>query len=152
VQLTNPWLLALVGALAAAAVGVVELIRRQRAPTLRSEPPDESWLSRPRPGDIWWAEVPYEDGTGAKVRPCLVLRTYQRRVDVLKITSQDRSARRDHIEIVTSTWDPRATHNSYLDLSDPYRLADRAFSRRAGKVDAATWRVVRSVHQTGWVA
>jgi hypothetical protein len=126
-------------------------LRRAR-PRLRSEPPDASWRKRPQPGEIWWADVPFEDGTGHKVRPCLVLRTHQHQVEVLKITSQDQSTRRDHVEIPTEAWDHRATHNSFLDLSDPFRLRDSAFSRKAGRVDAKTWRAVRQLHPTGWVA
>nr|WP_240941990.1 type II toxin-antitoxin system PemK/MazF family toxin [Planosporangium thailandense] len=126
--------------------------RRRVRPRLRAAPPDESWRGRPQPGEIWWADVPFSDGTGHKVRPCLVLRTHQRQVEVLKITSQDRSARRDHIEIPTGAWDRRATHNSYLDLSDPFRLRDSAFSRKAGTVDDRTWSTVRRLHATGWVA
>jgi hypothetical protein len=147
------WLLVAAATLAGAAALVV--LRRRRAPTaptLRTEPPDASWLSRPRPGDIWWADVPFEDGPGSKVRPCLVLRTHRRGAEVLKITSQDRSERRDHIEIPTTAWDKRATHNSYLDLSDPYLIRDSAFQRRAGQVDATTWRAARRLHRTGWIA
>jgi mRNA-degrading endonuclease toxin of MazEF toxin-antitoxin module len=106
---------------------------------------------RPQPGEIWWADVPYEDGPGHKVRPCLVLRPVRVRVEVLKITSQDRSDRRDHVRIPTRPWDARATHDSYLDLSDPLRLRPSAFVRRAGRVDAATWRLVRGQHRTGSV-
>jgi hypothetical protein len=111
-----------------------------------------SWRSRPQPGEIWWADVPYEDGTGHKVRPCLVLRTHRKRVEVLKITSQDHSDRRDHVQIPTRAWDKKATHNSFLDLSDPFHLGDAAFSRKAGRIDDATWKAVRQLHTTGWVA
>jgi hypothetical protein len=145
-----PWLVGL-GAVVVAALVVVRL-RLFRRPRLRDEPPDRSWLRRPGPGDIWWAEVPYDGGTGSKVRPCLVLRTHRRGVEVLKITSQDRSARHDHVEIPTSTWDRRADHNSYLDLSDPYRIRDSALRRKAGRLDARTWQAVRRLHRTGWVA
>jgi hypothetical protein len=117
---------------------------------LREQPLDETWLASPRPGDIWWADVPYEDGTGHKVRPCLVLRTYRSRIDVLKITSQDQSHRTDHVEIPTRTWDRRAEHNSYLDLTGPLTIRHAAFQRRAGTLDASTWRQVRRLHPTGW--
>jgi hypothetical protein len=76
-----------------------------------------------------------------------VLRTGPRLIDVLKITSQDQSDRRDHVEIPTSSWDKRATHNSFLDLSDPFRLTDAAFERRAGVIDDRTWALVRSTHR-----
>lgn len=128
------------------------LVHRLRRPTLRATPPDASWRDRPQPGEIWWADVPFHGEPGSKVRPCLVLRTYKARVDVLKITSQDRSDRRDHIEIPTRTWDSHAKHNSYLDLSDPYKVRATSFERKAGKIDDKTWRLVRMTHNTGFVA
>jgi mRNA-degrading endonuclease toxin of MazEF toxin-antitoxin module len=142
----------LVAAAAVVALVVVFLLRRAKSGGLRSSAPDESWLTRPQPGDIWWADVPFRDGEGGKVRPCVVLRTHRRRVDVQRITSQDKSDRSDHLRIPTRDWDPKATHDSYVDLSEPFRLADRAFSRKAGRIAAAPWKAVREQHQTGWVA
>ncbi len=139
-----------VAALAVVSAIAVLLIRRSKSPTLRPSPPDDSWLSRPQPGDIWWADVPFRDGEGAKVRPCVVLRTHRRRVDVLRITSQDKSDRTDHLRIPTKGWDPKATHDSYVDLSEPFRLADRAFTRKAGRIATTSWKAVRDQHPTGW--
>ncbi|MFF3671988.1 type II toxin-antitoxin system PemK/MazF family toxin [Microtetraspora malaysiensis] len=99
-----------------------------------------------RPGEIWWADVPFEDGPGSKVRPCVVLRTHQSGAEILKITSQDQRHRSDHIEIPTRTWDPDADHNSFLDLSDPIRVTTSAFQDRAGELDHAIWRHVCSLH------
>ncbi len=96
----------------------------------------------PRRGDIWWADVPFADGTGAKLRPCLVLRRGWRAVVVLKITSQDKSRRRDHILIPTRAWDPWAHRDSYLNLGEPIRVPRAAFQRRAGRADATTLRRV----------
>ncbi|MFC7246426.1 type II toxin-antitoxin system PemK/MazF family toxin [Catellatospora aurea] len=101
----------------------------------------------PQPGEIWWADVPYEDGTGSKVRPCVVLRVKRGAFEILKITSQDQSHRSDHIEIPTKGWDADADHNSFLDLSDPITVTTDAFSNRAGTLDPATWRKVRTLHQ-----
>jgi hypothetical protein len=130
----NTWWLLLIAAAAVLAVVAAVLLTRRRP------------KAGVKPGEIWWAEVPYEDGTGAKVRPCLVLRTKRGRVDVLKITSQDQSDRRDHVEIPTKTWDKRATHNSFLDLSDPIPVKAKAFERRAGAIDPKTWSLVRKLH------
>jgi hypothetical protein len=133
---TLTWIGVAVAAAVVAWLGWRAVRRRPAAPT-----------TGPRPGEIWWADVPYEDGKGHKVRPCLVLRASGNRVDVLKITSQDQRHRRDHVEIPTRAWDPKATHNSFLDLSDPPRIPRTAFQRRAGTVDAATWRLVRQHHR-----
>lgn len=92
----------------------------------------------PRRDEIWWAEVPFADGTGAKLRPCLVTRTTWRGALVLKITSQDKRTRRDHIPIPTKAWDPRARHDSYLNLAEPILVRRAAFKRRAGTADRTT--------------
>jgi len=144
------WWLWLVGVLLLLLlVGIVWV--RLRRPRLRDTVP-EAWRDRPRPGEIWWAEVPFEDGPGSKVRPCVVLRTYRGHSEVLKITSQERHGRRGHIEIPTRTWDRKADHNSYLDLTGPLRVRRAKFSRKAGTLDDTTWRLVRQGHRTGWVA
>ncbi|MFF4892123.1 type II toxin-antitoxin system PemK/MazF family toxin [Micromonospora chersina] len=97
----------------------------------------------PRPGEIWWADVPYADGTGSKVRPCLVLRIDGRDADVLKITSQDKSDRDDHVPIPTRSWDPNADHDSFLDISEPIPLPLTAFEDRAGPCDPDLWQTIR---------
>ncbi|GAB3955345.1 type II toxin-antitoxin system PemK/MazF family toxin [Micromonospora vulcania] len=97
------------------------------------------------PGEIWWADVPYADGSGSKVRPCLVLRADSRGADVLKITSQDKSDRDDHVRIPTRDWDPDAEHDSYLSLTEPARIGLAAFADRAGTCDADLWRQVRTM-------
>ncbi|WP_405094717.1 type II toxin-antitoxin system PemK/MazF family toxin [Micromonospora sp. NBC_01412] len=99
----------------------------------------------PRPGEVWWAEVPYADGTGSKVRPCVVLRTDGRGADVLKVTSQDKSDRDDHVRIPTRDWDPGADHDSYLDISEPIRIATSAFRDSAGRCDPTLWRQLRTL-------
>ncbi|WP_435204519.1 type II toxin-antitoxin system PemK/MazF family toxin [Micromonospora sp. bgisy143] len=99
----------------------------------------------PAAGEIWWADVPYADGSGSKVRPCLVLRADSRGADVLKITSQDKSDRDDHVRIPTRDWDPGAEHDSYLSLTEPVRISSADFADRAGRCDADLWRTVRSL-------
>ncbi|HEY1176855.1 MAG TPA: hypothetical protein VGF17_11915, partial [Phytomonospora sp.] len=61
------WLLAGVVA-AAARILARRLVRRGGRPA-----PTSPSAGGPAPGEIWWADVPFEDGTGSKVRPCLVL-------------------------------------------------------------------------------
>jgi hypothetical protein len=110
-----------------------------------------SWLwrilfNRPaRPGDIWWADVPYEDGTGSKVRPCLIVRVRFIGYDVLKITSQDQSRRNDYVQIPTKAWDRNAAKDSYLDLTDPLRI--KAVDNKAGELDPATWSKIKKLHR-----
>jgi hypothetical protein len=124
----EPWLL---GAGAAVLLAAVLWAVRRRRP------------GRPARGDIWWAEVPFTDGTGAKLRPCLVLLPQRRGIVVLKITSQDKSRRRDHVLIPTRDWDPWARHDSYLNLGEPILVRPDAFQRRAGTCDPAVLAGVR---------
>jgi hypothetical protein len=160
-----PWL---IGA-AAALLVIAELFRRRspssrkapakkappkkaatkRAPTRKppaKQAPGTRATGRPRAGEIWWADVPYEEGTGSKVRPCLVLRVARGGADVLKITSQDKSDRGDHVRIPTRSWDPDAEHDSFLDLTDPIRVTTEAFADRAGTCDPVLWGDVRKLH------
>ena len=81
------------------------------------------------------------------MRPCVVLRTYRGGAEVLKITSQDRRDRDDHVEIPTRTWDPDADHNSFLDLTGPVRVPVADFQDRAGTLDARVWRQVCRLHE-----
>lgn len=100
----------------------------------------------PLPGEIWWADVPYEDYSGHKVRPCVVIRVDGAYREVLKITSQDQSDRSDHVRIPTKTWDPGADHDSYLDLTGPVKVAVGEFDDRAGTLDPAVWRKVKQLY------
>lgn len=124
---------------------------RPSQPQVHDAPPDPTWQSRPHPGDIWWADVPFSDGTGGKVRPCLVIRTHLRGVEVLKITSQDKSHRTSCVTIPTAHWDRRARKDSWLDLGASYFINDHDFRRHAGTCDDWTWSLVRRRHRTGWV-
>ncbi|WP_407345295.1 type II toxin-antitoxin system PemK/MazF family toxin [Pengzhenrongella phosphoraccumulans] len=54
---------------------------------------------RPRTGEIWFAQVPFRDGTGSKDRPVLVLSVDGRACTVAQFTSQDRDARRDYLRV-----------------------------------------------------
>ncbi|NUR69839.1 MAG: type II toxin-antitoxin system PemK/MazF family toxin [Hamadaea sp.] len=151
------WWVLLAVALVAAVVIVTRLVtrpeKRPQRPVKPSRGPKPAPPKRsttpaggPQPGEIWWADVPYEDGTGHKVRPCLVLRGGARDREVLKITSQDQSDRNDHVVIPTRTWDPDADHDSWLDLTGPIRVPLGGFQDRAGTLDAKIWQKVRRLH------
>ncbi|UQU66129.1 type II toxin-antitoxin system PemK/MazF family toxin [Couchioplanes caeruleus] len=98
--------------------------------------------ARPVAGDIWWATVPFARGQGAKLRPCLVLLNHRRGIVVLKITSQDKSHRRDHVLIPTRRWDPYAERDSFLNLGEPILVRSSAFQRRAGTASRSVRRIV----------
>ncbi|GHE36496.1 hypothetical protein GCM10017673_43890 [Streptosporangium violaceochromogenes] len=147
----------LFGFWAALIYGLVRFIRwilnlsRHSRFQVHDAPPDPTWNSRPNPGQIWWALVPFSDMPGGKVRPCLVVRTHRQSVEVLKITSQDKSHQINCVSIPTARWDPRARKDSWLDLEDTYFIHDGDFRRRAGVCDDGTWSTVTHLYWTGWV-
>jgi hypothetical protein len=99
------------------------------------------WLLRRRPspvrpagapavGEVWFAEVPFEDGTGSKDRPVLVLSASGRSCEVARFTSQDKDDRRDHVRVPRGI--PGLPRASWLDLR-PLTLPSSAFRRRTGE-------------------
>ena len=113
------------GILVAVAVGVVLLSIRVIA----------SWRGpRPDPGEVWFAEVPFADGSGSKDRPVLVLSRQGRACAVARFTSRDRSARRDYRRVPAQP--PGLRGVSWADLR-PITLRCRAFRRQVARADAA---------------
>ena len=84
---------------------------------------------RPRPGEIWFAFVPFEDGTGSKDRPVLVLSVEGRTCTVARFTSQDKGARRDHLRVPDGV--PGLHRASWVN-KHPVRVKRSAMRRRAG--------------------
>ena len=89
---------------------------------------------RPRPGEIWFAQVPFRDGTGSKDRPVLVLSVDGRRCTVAQFTSQDRDARRDFLRVPAGI--PGLDRSSWVSLQ-PVGLPRSAMRRRSGAPGAA---------------
>lgn len=111
----HPWVA--VGAVAALLL-LVRLLGRRRPRA-----------GAPRAGEVWFAEVPFEDGSGSKDRPVLVLSTAGRSYDVARFTSQDKSGRRDHVRVPQGI--PGLPSASWLNLR-PTTLPRSAFRRRTG--------------------
>ncbi|MCZ4516867.1 type II toxin-antitoxin system PemK/MazF family toxin, partial [Streptomyces sp. ActVer] len=105
-----------------------------------------SRASRPRPAEIWWANVPFEDGPGAKDRPCLVLSVRGRTAVVAKITSKNHDERRAGVIPLPpgSVGDARG-RASFLETDERRGLPIRDFRRRVGPVDPAIWDQVRDL-------
>ncbi|GIG41482.1 type II toxin-antitoxin system PemK/MazF family toxin [Cellulomonas phragmiteti] len=112
---------------------VVRGRRRRPRPRPRRRTPGTSW-GVPRVGEIWFAEVPFDDGTGSKDRPVLVLAVDRRTWEVARFTSQDRSARRDHVRLPPGF--PGLTRASWIDLR-PRTLPLSAARRRSGDAGEA---------------
>lgn len=130
--------------------------RGHRPKTRRTRPPgrrpgrstgrparDGSAAGRPRPAEIWWADVPYEDGPGAKDRPCLVLTVRGDRVTVAKITSKNHDERPGVIPLPPGAVGDAQGRPSFLETDELRQVRLRDFRRRVGVVDPALWDQVR---------
>ncbi|MFD4760488.1 type II toxin-antitoxin system PemK/MazF family toxin [Streptomyces sp. NPDC058439] len=100
---------------------------------------------RPRPGEIWWAEVPYEDGPGTKDRPCLVLSVRGDSALVAKITSKHHEERPGVIVLPAGAVGDARGRASFLETDELREVALRGFRRLVGVVDAGVWERVRKL-------
>ncbi|MFH8799294.1 type II toxin-antitoxin system PemK/MazF family toxin [Streptomyces sp. NPDC017936] len=98
---------------------------------------------RPQPAEIWWATVPYEDGPGAKDRPCLVLVVRGDRVTVAKITSKYRDERSGVIPLPPGAVGDARGRPSFLETDELRQVRVGDFRRRVGVVDPVLWDQVR---------
>ncbi|MFG2171289.1 type II toxin-antitoxin system PemK/MazF family toxin [Streptomyces niveus] len=116
--------------------------RPPRGPA-RAKPGAGAGTRGPKPGEIWWAMVPFEDGDGAKDRPCLVLSVRGRTVLVAKITSKFHEARPGVIALPPEAVGDTDGRRSFLETEELRRVDTRAFRRRVGPADPGVWRQVR---------
>ncbi|MFD0273804.1 type II toxin-antitoxin system PemK/MazF family toxin [Kitasatospora sp. NPDC127111] len=142
--MTNYWWLALwtvaaaVGALVGVRVRARRRVRRAPAPTAPPRP-RRGRADGPAPQEIWWAEVPFEDGPGAKDRPCLVLRVNGRTATVAKITSKYHADRPGVLPLPPGSVGDRRGRTSWLETDELREVPLRDFRRRAGVVDRQIW-------------
>ncbi|WP_031087826.1 type II toxin-antitoxin system PemK/MazF family toxin [Streptomyces sp. NRRL WC-3549] len=99
----------------------------------------------PRPGEIWWADVPYEDGPGSKDRPCLVLSVRDGTAVVAKITSKVHTERPGVIALAPGAVGDARGRRSYLETDELRDVPVPAFRRRAGEVGPEVWDRVRGL-------
>ncbi|MER6066078.1 type II toxin-antitoxin system PemK/MazF family toxin [Streptomyces sp. NPDC004059] len=99
--------------------------------------------ARPAPGDIWWADVPYEDRADAKDRPCLVLAVRGNRATVAKITSKYRDERAGVIPLPPGAVGDARGRPSFLETDELREVPVGDFRRRVGVVDPVLWDQVR---------
>ncbi|MEU2622166.1 type II toxin-antitoxin system PemK/MazF family toxin [Streptomyces sp. NPDC007157] len=98
---------------------------------------------RPHPGDIWWANVPYEDGPGTKDRPCLVLAVRGNQATVAKITSKYHDERAGVIPLPPGAVGDAHGRPSFLETDELREVSVGEFRRRVGVVDPVLWDQVR---------
>ncbi|MGW1540511.1 type II toxin-antitoxin system PemK/MazF family toxin [Streptomyces sp. NPDC002309] len=142
---TSWWLALAAVVLLALVAALVDGWGRRRPAGRRTRPPGraEGPATRPRAAEIWWANVPYEDGPGAKDRPCLVLAVHGRRATVAKITSKYHDERAGVIPLPPGSVGDTQGRASFLETDELRELALWDFRRRVGVVDPVLWDQVR---------
>ncbi|AZM53495.1 hypothetical protein DMA15_13650 [Streptomyces sp. WAC 01529] len=119
--------------------------QRTTRPPGRARPPrgPRRRLPAPRPAEIWWARVPYEDGPGGKDRPCLVLSVRGERARVAKITSRYHEERAGVIPLPPGSVGDAEGRPSFLETDELRDVPLWEFRRRAGVVDPVLWDQVK---------
>lgn len=105
---------------------------------------------QPRRGQFWMATVPFEDGSGSKDRPCLVVGGTARSLRVLYVTSQDKDANRHYIRLPHLNWTGAVGRKaSWMRVTDPRDtdptivVSRRDFRRPLGRWDRSVASVVK---------
>ncbi|WP_455360565.1 type II toxin-antitoxin system PemK/MazF family toxin [Streptomyces sp. SYSU K21746] len=140
------WWPALAAAVALALAVVIAGLRRpggRRRPPGRPGGAERAPLRKPQPGEIWWAAVPYEDGPGAKDRPCLVLSVRGGSSRVAKITSKYHDERPGVIALPPGVVGDPEGRPSFLETGELRDVPLWEFRRRVGPVDPTLWDQVR---------
>lgn len=99
--------------------------------------------ARPEPAEIWWADVPFEDGPGLKDRPCLVLSVRGGRAVVAKISTKYHDERAGVIPLPPGTVGDARGRASFLQTDELREVPVGDFRRRVGVVDPVLWDQVR---------
>ncbi|MFI8822285.1 type II toxin-antitoxin system PemK/MazF family toxin [Streptomyces sp. NPDC053431] len=123
--------------------------RSDRRPAGRTRPParpaapGKAPERLPRAGEIWWADVPYEDGPGSKDRPCLVLALRGENALVAKITSRYHDERPGVIPLPPGSVGDAQGRPSFLETDELRDVPVWEFRRRVGTADPVVWDQVR---------
>ncbi|MFB7517947.1 type II toxin-antitoxin system PemK/MazF family toxin [Streptomyces sp. NPDC056144] len=98
---------------------------------------------QPKAGEIWWADVPFEDGPGSKDRPCLVLSLHGGNALVAKITSKYHDERPGVIPLPPGAVGDAQGRPSFLETDELREVPVADFRRRVGEADPVVWDQVR---------
>ncbi|WP_328673517.1 hypothetical protein [Streptomyces sp. NBC_00328] len=104
---------------------------------------------RPGPGEIWHAAVPFRDTEGSKERYCVVMRSRPHYAEVLKITSQNKDHRHDHIRMPSDGWDLTSGKGHWVEIGlQPLRVPYQDFTdgRPKGRCPRSVWRRLQAQH------
>jgi hypothetical protein len=139
---TSWWLALAAVVLLALVATLVDGWGRGRSARRTARPPGQV-VAHPEPAEIWWANVPYEDGPGERDRPCLVLAVRGRHATVAKITSRYRDERAGVIPLPPGAVGDTRGRPSFLETDELREVPVWHFRRRVGVVDPALWDQVR---------
>jgi hypothetical protein len=103
--------------------------------TVRTERTPPKADPQPRPGDIYWADVPLDDGSGDRRRPCVVVRSYRSHAYVLGISH---SRRGDTLRLDPDGWS-RDRRPSHVQLDPLHKLRYNRFGARMGRCPGTAW-------------
>ena len=117
---------ALVGVAVAAVFAAWVFVRFWWVPTSR--------LPRVQVGEIWWAEVPFEESNESKDRPALVMATGKRSATVLMFTSADKKGRPGYLAVDPYLW--HTPRSSYLRTDREITIPLSSMRRRERPADA----------------
>ncbi|MGW5196277.1 type II toxin-antitoxin system PemK/MazF family toxin [Streptomyces spiralis] len=145
---TSWWLALAAVVLLALVATLVDGWGRGRRPAGRGTRPPGRVLgrggaARPQPAEIWWANVPYEEGSGAGDRPCLVLSVHGKRARVARITSRYHDERAGVIPLPPGSVGDAQGRTSFLETDEVREVPVWDFRRRVGVVDPVLWDQVR---------
>ncbi|GAA2798860.1 type II toxin-antitoxin system PemK/MazF family toxin [Streptomyces showdoensis] len=155
---TSWWPALVAGVVIALVVAVAGRRRPDRRPLGRTRPParptrpapprgrapaGRAPARLPRPGEIWWAEVPFEDGPGSKDRPCLVLGLRGESALVAKITSKYHDERPGVIALPPGSVGDAQGRPSFLETDELRDVPVVDFRRKVGTADPVVWDQVR---------
>ncbi|MET7753988.1 type II toxin-antitoxin system PemK/MazF family toxin [Streptomyces sp. NPDC005389] len=112
-------------------------------PPARPTGPRKAPPRSPRAAEIWWADVPFEDGPGSKDRPCLVLSVRGDSALVAKITSRYHDERPGVIALPPGAVGDAQGRPSFLETDELREVPVSEFRRKAGMADPVLWDRVR---------
>ncbi|HEV7148835.1 MAG TPA: type II toxin-antitoxin system PemK/MazF family toxin [Pedococcus sp.] len=100
------------------------------------------------PGQIWWADIPFETGSGHKDRPALILSTSRYHVEVLMFTSKDKSGRAGYLPMPGRVWAAPGLQ-SRLRVDRVIRIRRERIRRLEGSLDQATMNASLRAQRSG---
>ncbi|MFH9619207.1 hypothetical protein [Streptomyces pratensis] len=103
--------------------------------------------TRPLPGEVWLARVPFRERAGVSQHYCVIVGRRSGHAEVLQITSQNKDTRDDFVRMPNERWDSVSGKDHWLEIGLPPRrvpYTDFLKPRPQGPCPRTTWRQLRS--------